>query len=1148
MELSSPSPRAACTIIARNYLAQARALAASFFAHEPRGRFFVLVVDGLPAGVSVEPAITVLGPDDIGLSRAEFLDLAFKYDVTELSTAVKPALILTILRRYDVQQVVYFDPDILIFRPLDELWRALERASIVLIPHLLDPIPLDGKRPSEQDILTAGAYNLGFLGLHASAEATRFLQWWDERLRDLCRVDVAHGLFVDQKWIDLVPSLYAGVELLRDDTYDVAYWNLHSRFLVRHTDGMLVNGRPLAFFHYSGFDPAKPRELSKHQDRLTVDEGTPLAVLLDQYAETLHRAGYALSSSWPYGYSRFDNGVRISQIHRHLYASLPLQQRRDLGDPFHTGHADSFFQWSARPRPEASSGGLSPFLEQLLVESPDARFAFPEARAKQQKAFLTWAQTHGAEGFGYDPRLADPAVAPTLALEAPGEADGAAARVDGLNVYGYLTNETGLGAIARGFIAALRGRGVPLGLTDLAALSPNRSQDTSLDGVDNRAPYGINLVCVNADQHFVVKSHLGEQAFKEHYNIGVWFWELPTFPAEWHDRFAEYDEVWALSSFIADTLARVSPIPVVRMPPLLTLPRGGSREAGRQHLQVDSATFVFLFIFDFASYFERKNPLAIVEAFQQAFAPTDDVRLVIKCTNEQLDPAAFARLQAQAGTHPVSIQSGYWSADEMHDLIQACDAYVSLHRSEGLGLTMAEAMLAGKPVIATGWSGNTDFMAADNSFPVPFKLVELQEAVGPYPAGAVWAEPQIDEAARLMRLVFDDRELGRTRGQAAQRDLAARFSTEPVGQALEQRLGQIAAKQRGRAAARPPGRREPVAPAAMPLPSVPPMELGGSSHGALGVLVKRGMNFLLRYHTHYQGEINLAFASFMRQLSARQEGQAAETQAVRQHMVRLQQQLEATAMTLYSVRGDVARMDTYFSARPYMTVDAYGTRGDPTAPMGFPHPNPAATTTSEHTESAVPDFADLFRGSEDFIADRQRVYLPFFRDRATVVDLGAGRGEMLELLRQEGMQAVGVELDAAMVERCRARGLHAEHADAFDYLYGRAAESVDVIFSAQFIEHVPSERLPELLEVARARLRPGGLFIAETVNPESYLALKTFFVDLTHQRPIFPQVLLHLVQTAGYRSARIFYPTAGGFTQTQAAYRDAGEYAVVAVK
>ncbi|MGI9145258.1 MAG: methyltransferase domain-containing protein [Chloroflexota bacterium] len=1137
MEPSLTGKRAACTIIARNYLAQARVLAHSYLEYEPEGHFFIFVLDGLPEGVQLGQSITAVGPSEIDIQ--DYVEWAFKYEVTELATAVKPAFLKLLFRKYQLDELAFFDPDCVIFRPLDEMWQLLAGSNIVLIPHLLQPVPLDGKRPSEQDILSAGAYNLGFIALRNTSEAAKLLDWWHERLTDLCRIDVAHGLFVDQKWVDLVPGLFAGTAILRDDTYDVAYWNLNSRSLEKSGDAFLVNGRRLGFFHYSGFDPAMPRTLSKHQDRLTVDQGSPLARLLDSYSQSLDGRGFALTRTWPYAYAQFQNGLTVSRLHRHLYANLEPERRREFGDPFETNNPDSFFQWSCRPDPALD--GVTPFLEHLLVESLEARIAFPEARGRHQKAFVDWAQVHGVERFGYDSRFGDPSAWRSLAVESRGAAS---SDTLGVNILGYLTNETGIGAVARGFARALRGMGVPLGLRDLAQLSPNRSQDATLGRIDGATPFGINIVCVNADQHFVVKEHVGEKFFKDHYNIGVWFWELPTFPGAWKDRFGEYDEIWAPSAFIANTLAPVSPIPIVRVAPVLTNSHQGSREAGRTHLGVGPETFVFLFIFDFASYFQRKNPLGTIQAFKNAFAPEADVRLVIKCVNEHLDPDAFMSMQALAGQHPVSVHTGYWSHAEMSDLMMACDAYVSLHHSEGLGLTMADAMALGKPVIATAWSGNADFMNAGNSFPVPYQLVELTGDAGPYRAGSVWAEPALDEAVRLMRLVHDDRELASARGRVAKRDLEEHYSEQAVGEVLQQRLALAVTRLQQRAPVKTQvGLARTSAPAARAVPTVPPMDLGDSSHGRVGVLMKRGMNFLLRYHTHYQGEINLAFAGFLRQLAADQDAQGAEikTLAPRGEVKALEAQLKDVIKVLGKTATELARHETYFSARPYMAIDAYGSGGDLNKPMGY-----AIGELAGAAEAAVPDFSDLFRGQEAFIADRQRTYLRFFKGVSNVVDLGAGRGEFLELMREQGIQAVGVELDPAMVERCLQRGLSAVHADAYDFLNEMPEQSVDVIFSAQFIEHVPSERLLELLELARSRLRDGGLFIAETVNPESHLAMKTFFVDLTHQRPIFPQVLLQLCQTAGYRSAQTFYPTAGGFTQTQ--YRDAGEYAVVAAK
>jgi hypothetical protein len=281
---------------------------------------------------------------------------------------------------------------------------------------------------------------------------------------------------------------------------------------------------------------------------------------------------------------------------------------------------------------------------------------------------------------------------------------------------------------------------------------------------------------------------------------------------------------------------------------------------------------VFLVVFDFLGYVQRKNPLGALAAFLQAFPTQPDVRLVIKCVNEHLDPSSFAAMRALADGQRVSIHPGYWSAREMLDLVAACDVYVSLHRSEGLGLSIAEAMAHAKPVIATGWSGNTDFMTPANSFPVGYELIELVEDVGPYRAGQVWAEPSIDDAARLMRLVYEDRALARERGRAAQQHLEQHHSATRVGERIRARLAAVsAALAEGRRPSAPerisPPRRSTTGPRPR-APRVPPLDLGRSGHGLLGLLVKRGMDSLLRYHTHYQGELNHAFAGFLRELEA----------------------------------------------------------------------------------------------------------------------------------------------------------------------------------------------------------------------------------------------------------------------------------------
>jgi glycosyltransferase involved in cell wall biosynthesis len=814
----------ACTIVSRNYLSHARILAESFARHQPKGRFYLLVVDRLPDGIELPDYIRLIDPGELELPH--FYEMCFKYDVTELSTAVKPALLQHLMSVRGESSVCYFDPDILIDRSLTELEQLLQRAPIVLVPHLLDEIPLDGHRPNEQDILIAGSYNLGFIGLHAHTETMELLEWWSTRLRDLCRVSPAEGLMTDQRWIDLVPGLFPSSAVLRDDTYDVAYWNLHSRKLEQSDDGPYrINGRPLAFFHFSGFKPTDIHTFSKHQDRFLVAEHPPLQALLERYAELHAKHDYDVSSKWDYGYSRFSNGLGVHPILRQLYLGLRADQRERFADPFDVDSPRSFFDWATRPRGER----LSRFLDRLIRLRYDLSAAFPDANGRDREAFLNWAATTGAVEERYDAELvqprpgrielagADPGGGGLLPAaggndaHVPSETERPPARGGGplgVNVIGYLRSESGLGAAARGYVRALRTAGTPISLIDIGHLTVNRTEDPTIGEIDGEWRHDVNLVVVNADEHFRVASDLGEDEFRRRYNIGVWAWELPSFPEEWRNRFSWYDEIWVGTSFIAGALAKVSPIPIVVVPPVMSLDIRGSRRRGRARLKASAAEFVFAFIFDFHSFAERKNPLAVVEAFKRAFTPDDNARLVIKCVNGHVAPAQLAELELAAEGSRTEIRSGYWPVQQVRDLMAAADAYVSLHRAEGTGLTLSDAMGHGKPVIATGWSGNTDFMNASNSYPVDYELVRLENDVGPYLAGETWADPSVEHAAKLMRHVFEHPDEVERRGRRARADIEAHFSEASVAKVVEERLRVIATDRQARgggvARTRPP--------------------------------------------------------------------------------------------------------------------------------------------------------------------------------------------------------------------------------------------------------------------------------------------------------------------------------------------------------
>jgi glycosyltransferase involved in cell wall biosynthesis len=206
-------------------------------------------------------------------------------------------------------------------------------------------------------------------------------------------------------------------------------------------------------------------------------------------------------------------------------------------------------------------------------------------------------------------------------------------------------------------------------------------------------------------------------------------------------------------------------------------------------LGVPAGRFVFLLMFDFDSFVERKNPLAAIEAFRRAFRRDDGATLLIKTTSGSRHPSAFAELRALVSAEPHALLvDRTLPRGELNGLIAACDAVVSLHRAEGFGLVLAEAMELGKPVVATGWSGNVDFMNAGNSCPVGYELVPIERDHGPYKAGSLWAEPDIDHAAWLMSRLVLDGEYRQTTGRHAQETIRAEFSPEVAGRRYRQRL------------------------------------------------------------------------------------------------------------------------------------------------------------------------------------------------------------------------------------------------------------------------------------------------------------------------------------------------------------------------
>lgn len=359
----------------------------------------------------------------------------------------------------------------------------------------------------------------------------------------------------------------------------------------------------------------------------------------------------------------------------------------------------------------------------------------------------------------------------------------------GVNFAGYLGGEFGLAESARAFARALASAEIPYVLNNVSVRN-HWSRADPVGAYSEEAPYKFNLIHVNAAESRKFLKKRGRRYLNNRYNIGLWYWELPEFPEPLHYCFKYFDEIWVTSHFCAESIAKVSPIPVTRIPYPFVLD-DVQAEPERKRFLIPEGSFVFFFSFDFASNGERKNPLGLVRAFRKAFRDDDDVVLFIKSINAHLERSKWLELKEAARGAKIRLVDEYMTRSEFLSLMKSCDCYVSLHRSEGVGLGMAEAMCLGKPVIATGWSGNMDFMNHGNSFLVDSKLVELAEDSGPYGKGSTWAEPSLDHAAELMRRVFKDREAAMRTARRGAQELPQALNPEATGMEIAKRLRQI---------------------------------------------------------------------------------------------------------------------------------------------------------------------------------------------------------------------------------------------------------------------------------------------------------------------------------------------------------------------
>ncbi|MET3527135.1 glycosyltransferase family 4 protein [Phenylobacterium koreense] len=370
-----------------------------------------------------------------------------------------------------------------------------------------------------------------------------------------------------------------------------------------------------------------------------------------------------------------------------------------------------------------------------------------------------------------------------------------------LVLVGHPFSAIGMAEHVRSAFRAFRAAGLTPGLIDIYGMDRNKDPDFEREFAGHVVPTlspKTNLFCINADeveQAMGVLEHLGSgPAFQSAYNIIYPAWELANYPEPWAKILDRFDEVWAPSRFIQDAITPVTERPVVHMPLAVELTM--SSFLGRRHFGIPEDAFVCLFFFDFSSYAERKNPFAMLEAFEKLVAarPHAPLHAVVKYKGgDDGNPARKAleaRLKALGGQAQAITRQ--LSDNEIKNLVRCCDAFVSLHRSEGFGRGPAEAMIMGRAAVATNYSGNLDFMTPDTSLLVDCELIPVAEGAYLFGEGQVWADPSVDHAVELIGGLLDDPRSRRDLGERARRHIRTNFSNRATGLRYAARLEALA--------------------------------------------------------------------------------------------------------------------------------------------------------------------------------------------------------------------------------------------------------------------------------------------------------------------------------------------------------------------
>ena len=760
-------------------VAEAQRAEQTFRQHHPEIPVRVVVVDDrFGEACRGKPHWQGLRSEDRELAR-----LMMSHDPGAVQRAVLPSVALATMAELVVGQLLSLPDDSETLRPFPlDAFRDVEGLHVFRVRQS-DP-PSDGRLPDQRNEIETGTIDQQCFVVCGRAGQNMLREWAAKLARNPLE-NSDHFDAVDTNWLDVLA-------LRLNDVF------VHPPRVGSYRNADELPLEDATVFQFPAFRVDRPWVLS------TFGGEWPRIVLSDRpELEELVRtrtAAIALFSSstpgLPDPYGRLPNGHRVDSIMRSLYRSELVSALREghpePPNPFVVGEAQRFTTWLGEP----VDGPLSRYLVALRRSRPDIGALF----ANDPDAYILWARrdavrlglwapsAHGSSSHGTR-RTGKAAVDVSGALTMQTEIRDGVASPSGVNVVGLLSAQLGIGESGRLTLRTLQDSKVPFSIVDHDATVSER--DSSLLSTFAERPTGfrfdVDLLLVNADQTAQTLATLGRGGRRERPTIGLWAWEVQQFPERMHSAFAFVDEVWSMSDFARDALQGAASrhgIGVHTFP--MRLPEVTAAADPRQSVEalarlgLKQGVPFFTFAFDYFSVAERKQPWAVVEAFRRAFPHErpNGPHLVLKSINHEYRRTDRERLHYAIGARAdVIVIERYLPAAERDALIRGAAAYVSLHRAEGFGLTLAEAMSVGTPTIATGWSGNMQFMNDNNSFLVPSRLIDISADTPVYAGLGQWADPDLDVAAQLMQRVLEDPVEARRRADQAAFDVTRRNSS-----------------------------------------------------------------------------------------------------------------------------------------------------------------------------------------------------------------------------------------------------------------------------------------------------------------------------------------------------------------------------------